>query len=244
MKSDDLLLVAGNVLYVSAELSQSWKTDVLNTLLFSGLYASSKQDKFFDVERWGIDYSKAMVNAKWNRSIYRSVDVEPEKDEVVVLSELVYKKISDVLGAGPAQQFGRMLTCIEQSPAPQGILPILRKCAVSTIGGEAEDVSQSSTIVLQISLLGEEFVIHSVLIYLRTSEEIEVDFFNQGFVGGELMDKISVDVLQYSLDKKGYEKARVRENILKALPDTKDEMIIDLCSRCTVDEYENLAGIE
>ncbi|SEM88148.1 hypothetical protein SAMN04487857_106141 [Pseudomonas sp. ok272] len=246
MHKDDLLLMAGSLLSVSADVSQPWKSDALNSLLFSGGYANAMQNKFVDTERWGGHYTKSMINLKWSRSRYRSVDVVPGRKETVVLIELLKKSVSDVFGASLAKPFGQVLARIEQTSATQDAWAMFRESAVSNDGaeteGEAENKTsaQCSTIVLQINLLVAELVTYSILIYFKTSEAVADDFLNQAFAGQDIVGKVSVEVAQYSLDKRGYERSKIREKVLEALADMTDERIIDLCSECVADKREDL----
>lgn len=236
MNRDDLLLVAGNVLSVSTEVSPSWRSDAVNTLLFSALHASSMRDKFVDTERWGAEFAKAMGKAKWNRSGYRSVVVEPDKEEMITVRERINKTISDLWGAGPVLQWELIQERIEQSPAPLEVWALLGGSVVSVAGTELEKTAGTSTLVLQINLLGEEGVIHSLFIHFSTAEQVDADFFNQAFLGGELLGALTVEVTQYTLDKKGYERSQIRELILSKLAGAADTMVVELCPNQLTDD--------
>lgn len=184
MNKDDLLLVAGNVLSVSTDVSPSCKSDGVNTLIFSALHASSMWDKFVDTERWVAEFAKAMGKAKWNRSGYRSVVVEPDKEEVITVRERLHKTISNAWGAGPVQQWELIQACIEQSPAPLEVWALLGGSVVSAAGTQVEKNAGASTLALQINLLGEGDVIHSLFIHFSTTEQVDADFYNQAFLGG------------------------------------------------------------
>lgn len=236
MNRDDLLLVAGNVLSVSTEVSPSWKSDGVNTLLFSALHASSMRNKFVDTERWGAEFSKAMGKAKWNRSGYRSVVVEPDKEEVFTIRERLHKTITDTWGAGPVQQWELIQARIEQSPAPLEVWALLGGSVVSAAGTEVEKTAGASTLALQMNLLGEGGVIHALFIYFSTTEQVDADFYNQAFLGGALVGGLTLEVMQYTLDKKGYERDRIREIILGKLAGAADTMVIELCPNQLIDD--------
>ncbi|POA18666.1 hypothetical protein C1886_15695 [Pseudomonas sp. FW300-N1A1] len=231
MNKDSVFLVAGGLLCVLDGFPESWREDVLNTLLFSQLYASSEENKFSSTEQWHARYISAMGMAKWSRPVYRSDSFEPDKDEVVVLKDLLRKKILDVLGDNQIEPLERMIGCIEQSPDPLVVWAMLKEHAVATV--QTEEASEVSTIVLQVRLLGAGPVVYSVFACFSTTEEVEVDFFNQRFVGSHIVGKVSLDVSLHVLDKVSYKRSKVREKILDELPDTKNELVLDLSSECS-----------
>ncbi len=165
---------------------------------------------------------------KWNRQVFRGYDFEPDKDEVVVLNDLVQKKIFEVLGTN---QFEQMMGCVEQSPDPQVTWAVIKEHAVAI--GQSENASEVSSIVLQVRLLGEGPIIYSAVVCINTSEKVEVDFFNQRFLGCHVVGKVTVDVARHVLDKAGYERSGIREKVLGQLLDTKDTLVLDLSSKYT-----------
>lgn len=228
MNKDSVFLVAGDLLCILDDFPEPWREDVINVLLFSQLYAGSKENKFSSAEQWHAHCIEALGVAKWNRPVYRSESLEPDKDEVVVLKDLLRKKILDVFGDKQIEPLERVIGCIEQSPDPLVVWAMLKEHAVATV--RTEEASEVSTIVLQVRLLGRGPVVYSAFACFSTTEEVEVDFFNQRFVGSHIVGKVSLDVSLHVLDKVSYKRSKVREKILDELPDTKNELVLDLSS--------------
>jgi hypothetical protein len=228
MNKDVVFLVAGDPLSLSTDIPEPWRQDVLISLLFSRLYANSKADKLFAAGQWYTNFSAAMEKVKWRREAYKGFSFEPGIDDVVVLRDLVKKKSEFLLGVNQKAQLERLMSCIEESLETEMTGAMLRKHAVAN--SPAENKSDFSTIALQLSFVGSGPVIYTVFVCFSTTEEVEVDFINQRFVGRRVVGKISVDVSKQVLDKSGYERARMREKLMDQLPDSIDEFIVDLAA--------------
>lgn len=229
MVKDDVLLVAGNLTSVSVGVSEAWKSNVVDTVLFSQLYASSKISKFSDSQQWYKEYTRAMSQSKWETGGYRFSRVEFDEGVSILLNVLIQKRLGSVAGFPQTEQFERLMSCTQQGCAAEAIASLTEEHAM--VCQVKEETSTVSTVVLHISLVTRGPAIYSALVYFKTTQEVERNFFYQEFKSELIVGEIGIGVSQLILDKDAYEKARMREKILRSLPEVTAPLVLDITAK-------------
>lgn len=224
----DVMLVAGNLLSISLGLPDSWRDDVLNSLLFSQMYANSQVEKFDKPDKWYTAHANAMSQTKWRRTSYKSNYFQPDRDAIITLQNLIRENLLGRLDKNHGEQVESMIRRIQKLSDADGVQSVFRKHVITTAQPEVQSavVSAVSTVALQISLIDSGPIAYSAFVSFSTSEAVEVDIFKQCFSGKDIVGEISVDFSQHELNKVDYEKNNVRKNILSSLPGTKDNLIL------------------
>jgi len=227
MIKDDVCLVAGNLLLVADGFSQQLREDLVNSVLFSQLYANSKAGKLAGAESWYAECATAMEKAKWQRSVYQSKGIEPKNNEKFVMKDSVVSQMLSIFGTNQAEKFKQLINCVEHFFVGDKISLALREYTVATV--KTPDDSDFSTVALQMGILGAGPVLYSVFVCFSTTEDVEVDFLNQCFSGEHIVGEISFDFAKQLLDQASFERSRMREKIIDQLPDSRDKLVLELC---------------
>ena len=225
MNKDDVCLVAGNLLLIEAGFVQRLRSDLINSVFFSQLYADSQAGKFAAPEKWYKGCANAMEKIKWQRPDYTSRDFEPEFDTQITLKDFIGNKFLELFGMKQSSGIERLMDSIEHSHDKK-IGLALRDHSVASIKKVGD--SEISTIALQLGLFGAGPALHSVFICFSTIEEVETDFFNQCFSGEHIVGQVSVDIARQVLDLPAFERGRIAEKILEQLPDSRDQLVLEL----------------
>jgi hypothetical protein len=234
MAKDDVLLVAGNLVSVSTDVSEIWRKEVVNSILFSQLYASSKLDKFASSQQWCKYYAEAMEKLKWKAGVWRLTNIELNEGVSIVLNRLIKDRFGLLVKLLQLEQFERLMYSVQQGCATEAIASSTGEHAmVRRIEGDASTVS---TVALHVSLVGRGPAIYSAFIYFDTSQEVESDFFTQEFKSELIKGEVGIAVSCLVLDKAGYEKARIREKVLGSLPEVTTGLVLDINAECDVHE--------
>lgn len=221
--------MAGDPLSISTDIPVFWRGEVLNSLLYSRLYANSKVDRGVAPDGWYKNFSNAMEKVKWEGEAFKNYSFEPEADDVVVLQGLVSARIGSLLGSGQASRLEYLIASLEDSLSTEEVGKKFRQCTVASVSEEKD--STLSTITLLLSFVGNGAVVYSAFVHFVTAEDVEADFINQRFSGKHIVGSVSIDVSKRVLNKAGYEEDRIRDKILSKLPDSTDELICDLASQ-------------
>jgi hypothetical protein len=229
MVKDDVFLVAGNLTSVSADVLEKWKKDVVDAILFSQLYASSKISKFTDSQRWYEKYTEAMSKTKWQTGGFRFSKIELDEGGTVVFNVLVQKRIGSVVGLPQAEQFEQLMCSIQQGYAAEAIASLPEDHAM--VFQVNEKTSTVSTVVLHVILVGRGPAICSALVCFKTTQKIKRDFFHQEFKSELIVGDIEIGISELVLDRNAYEKARMREKILVSLPELTDPLVLDITAK-------------
>ncbi|WP_454837765.1 hypothetical protein [Pseudomonas mohnii] len=230
MIKDDICLVAGNLLLVAGGFSQRLREDLLDSVLFSQLYAGAKVVKWSDAESWYTECATAMERVKWQRTVYKNSSFEPKDDAGFSIRDSVVNQVHSLFGKNLVEKFEQLINCIEHSFVEEAVGKVLREHAVAT--EKTSDDADFSTIALQMGVLGPGPVLYSGFVCFRTSEEVEVDFLNQCFSGTHIVGEVSIDFAKQQLDRAAFERSRMREKIIAQLPDSRDGLILELCPGC------------
>lgn len=229
MIRDDVFLVAGNLTSVSADVLEKWKKDVVDSILFSQLYASSKISKFSDSQRWYENYTEAMAKTKWKTDGFRFSKIELDEGETVVLNVLVQKRIGSVVGLPQTEQFEQLMCSIQQGCAVEAMASLTEDHAM--VFQDKGKTSTLSTVVLHVSLVGRGPAICSALVCFKTTQKIKRNFLNQEFKSELIVGEIDIGISQLVLDRNAYEKALMREKILVSLPEITDPLVLDITAK-------------
>lgn len=229
MVKDDVLLVAGNLTSVSVGVSEAWRSNVVDSILFSQLYASSKISKFSDSQQWYKNYTEAMSKTKWKTGGYRFSSVEFDEGLSIFLNVLIQKRLGSVVGLPQTEQFERLMSSIQQGCAAEAIASLTEEHAM--VYQVEEKTSTVSTVVLHVSLVARGPAIYSVFVCFKTTQEVERNFFHQEFKSELIVGEIGIGISQLVLDKDAYEKARMREKILRSLPEVTAPLVLDITAQ-------------
>lgn len=224
MTKDDMFIVEGNFLSVPGDFPVAWKSDVVDSLLFSQLYADSNANRFDDAGGWYKSYRKSMGHVKWEQQAYNGNGFTPENGDVVVLKDLIEEKMGFLEGG----RLEYLLYCIRHFVREKLRHAALRQEEVTGVG-EKRDVVVS-TISLQLSVVEQGAIVYSMVVNFRTSEEVEADFFVQKFLGKHVVGKVNVDVSEQVLNKADYEKDGMRKKIAGHLSGKKEAGIVEIFS--------------
>lgn len=230
MIKDDVCLVAGNLLFVADGFSQSLRKDLIDSVLFSQLYANTKIGKLADAESWYVECATGMEKVKWRRTDYKSNSFEPGNKAGFIIKDSVVSRVRTIFGTSQSERFEHLINCAEHSFVDDAVGVALREHTVATI--KLSDDSDYSTVVLQVGVLGVGPVLHSVFICFSTTEDVEVDFLNQCFSGKHIVGEVSLDFARQLFSQADFGKRRIREKIIDQLPDSRDELVLELCPGC------------
>jgi hypothetical protein len=232
MVKDDVLLVAGNFTSVSIDVFEVLKKDVVDSILFSQLYASSKVVKFSDSRKWYESYTEALSKSKWKTGGHKFSRVELGEGVSVVLNSLIHKRLASVAGFPQVEQFERLMNSIQSDVAAEAIASTTEEHAmVCKVEGKASAVSN---VVFNVNLVGQGPVIYSVFVCFNTEQKVESNFFHQEFKSELVVGEIDIGISQFVLDKYAYEKSRMREKILCSLPDDTASLVLDITANSVV----------
>ncbi|MFW0756445.1 hypothetical protein ACN1C3_17170 [Pseudomonas sp. H11T01] len=225
-----VMLVAGNLLSISDELPDFMEGDVLNSLLFSQLFANNKAVKFASPGEWYKADAKAMTQVKWLGIDKNFMCFEPAKDSIVTLQELIKKSLRNHVNQQQGVQVDSMMVRRGRFPEEETVHALFRGQVINTVPAETDVPREGvkpavSTIALQVGLVEPGPVLYSIFINFSTSEVIGVDVFSQHFSGENIVGSISVYFARRELDTKAYQKENIRGKILSALHDKKSELI-------------------
>lgn len=87
--SHSMTVIAGGLVRFSKQAPPSLKDNVLDTLLFAGLYANGKAPKFESPEQWQLHHDNALKNLRWSllSSQTNRVTLAHESVDIVQLIE-------------------------------------------------------------------------------------------------------------------------------------------------------------
>jgi hypothetical protein len=230
MIKDDVCLVAGNLLLVAGGFSQQLREDLLDSLLFSQLYADTKVVRWSDAESWNTECATALEKVKWQRTVYKNNRFDPKNDAQFSIRDSVVGQVRSLFGKNQVEKFEQLINGVEHSFVEEAAGGALREHAVATV--KTTDDADFSTIALQMGILGVGAVLYSVFVCFNTIEEVEADFLNQCFSGKHIVGEVSFDFAKQQLDRAGFERSRMREKIIAQLPDSRDGLILELCPGC------------
>lgn len=226
MVKDDVLLVAGNLTSVSVDVVEAWRKEVIDSILFSRLYANSKVDRFAESQQWSKYYSEAMGVLKWQVGSSKFTSLELNDGGSFVLKHLIRDKLKSVVDLSRVEQYERLMYSIEQNPAAE---------VIASSAGEHAIVRQFkgggikiSTVVLQVSLIGRGPDICSVFVCFDTAQEVKHDFLSQEFKNDLIFAELNIGVSKLMLNKASYEKARTREKVIDSLPEFTAPLILHI----------------
>lgn len=229
MFKDDVLLVAGNLTSVSSCVSETCKKDVVDSVLFSQLYASSKISKFSDSQLWYKNFTEAMTKIKWKTGGYKFSDVMFDEGVSIILNILIQKRLGSLVGLPQTEQFERLMSSIQQGYATEAIALLIEEHAM--VSQVEEKASTVSTVVLHINLAAMGPKICSIFVCFKTTQQIKSNLFCQEFNSELIVGEIGIGVTQFVLDKDAFEKTRMREKILRSLPDVTAPLVLDIIAK-------------
>jgi hypothetical protein len=227
MIKDDVFLVAGNLLSLSRSVNDSWKKDVLDSILFSRLYAGSKSDRFSSARQWHNYYIEAMGQLKWALVSSKSTRFELGDGTNFVLRHLIQDKLATIMVSAQTEQFERLM-----SATAQGLAEVLTTSAGdnAVVCFSTNNTLELKTFALQLSLVGQGPVVYSAFVHFTTTQDVESDFFNQELLSDMVVGEINIEIVRQVLNKVTYERSRMREKVLSSLPEEKSQLVLELTS--------------
>ena len=230
MVEDDVLLLAGNLAYVSGEVAEGWRKDVVNSILFSQLYANSQVDRFAESQQWFKYYAGAFGWLKWKGGGYRFVSVGLDECVSFDLNNLIQVKLGSLVDLPQVKHFERLMYSVRQEFAVEVIASSTGNAAI--FRQVEEKASTVSTVVLNVSLVGAGPAIYSVFVCFKTRQRVESDIFNQTFRSEFLLGEFGIGYSKFVLNKADYEKGGVRQKVLDSLPADTAPFVRDITPGC------------
>lgn len=226
MVKDDVLSVAGTVLLFTADAAEAWKKDVVNSALFSSMYASTKADRFSSPLHWYKAFNSALSNLRWNLTAQDGSDFVADHNGVIELRDLVKKELSSILDSTPLEHLNSMISSIELPAVAQWIGAAKGEQAmVQTI---ESDEGYLSIVSLQFGMVLEGPCMCSVFVSFKTRQPIESNFTAQIFSSEDIVGEVCVRVSLHVLDKDSYEKNGIRDSVVGKLPVDDESKVVGI----------------
>ncbi|MHC8303976.1 hypothetical protein [Pseudomonas sp. PB3P13] len=229
MDKDSVFMVAGNLVSVSAGISPQWGEDVLNSLLFAGLYANSQVDRFYSAQQWSKENDTAMEQLKWNLSSSTSYNFLPDAKDGFVLKDSVMHQLNAALGAVHSAQMGRLLDSLQVPTVAEALAAETEEHALFRLS--KVNTQKVATFFLRCSLVEPGPAVSNVSVFFKTTEDIGNGFLSQQFKSAFILGEVIMQVSRRVLDKKAYERKDLRKTVKEMLPSDRDHLICDLSSR-------------
>jgi hypothetical protein len=224
MVKDDLISVAGNVLLFTANASEAWRKDVVNSALFSSKYASTKADRFSSPHHWYNAFNSALSHLKWNLTAQNGIDFVPDLKGEIELKNLVQNELSSILYSTPPEHVNSMMSSIELPAVAHWITEAKGEQAmVQTI---ESDEGYLSIVSLQLGMVLEGPCMCSVFVSFKTWQPIESNFTTRIFSSEDIVGEVCVRGSLHVLDKDSYERNGIRDSVITKLPVDHESKVV------------------
>lgn len=223
----EVRVVAGQLVLLSKALAVERKNDVLNSLLFAQLYATSKVDKFCQAIAWDKQQGKALQEAGWMTLFSLARSSEPSSRQVVSLSKWLAADLAKVLESEhslPALAAGNALSALECNPVAQKVF--FDNVLTLKPGCSSSGVEPVSSVSLQVILVEPGALVACVHLGLAVRVTLDEGLLNQPFEGQSVIGAMSSFISRMELDEAKYN--RVRSKIAKALGAQREALIVDV----------------
>lgn len=212
MECDNAMtVIAGAMLSSAHVIAPSVKNDVLDSILFSQLYADGKGVKFDEPEKWFSEHDTAMRNLKWSLLYQYSEDHWPKSGGRVDVAELVETQWLSRLPEGTADGVRKMLVSIAATPVNDAPRALFREHVLKAPTDEMNAVDLPptvSTLVLQLGFLAPDGILHSLYVSYKTTAVVGDDLFPNNDGDHQIAGKVETRFLQRHWDAAGYTKVR------------------------------------
>ena len=231
-------VVLGHLVCSSTAIGATVRQDILDSLLFSQLYADGKCARLDSPARWSEEHDNALRNLKWMLSDLRTQTVELGINERFnighVLDQELCRRLPE-LDADEVRQMLRRMADIEPDAAPQRLF---KTHSLKAWADESTDelpavdsgrvpTPQATFVNLMLSYAGAGEVLSSCVIAFKTTAEIKNDLFNQSFVSSEIVGSIDIRFVKRQLDVLAFK--QVRDKVETFLEGRRDGLILPLC---------------
>jgi len=231
-------VVSGHLVCSATAIESSVRKSILDSLLFSQLYADDKYARLDSPVQWSNEHDNAMRNLKWMLSDLRTSTIRPGPEERFnisrVLDHELCRRLPD-LAADDVRQMLRRLAVIEPDAAPQILFKTHALKAwtdkpaneLPAVDSAQVPLPQATFVHLMLSYAAAGEVLFSCVIAFKTTAEIQNDLFDQSFASSEITGSIDIRFMRRDLDLVAFK--RVRDKVETFLEGRRDGLILPLC---------------
>ncbi|MCF7537453.1 hypothetical protein [Pseudomonas petrae] len=214
------------------------RQDILDSLLFSQIYADGKCARLDSPARWSEEHDNALRNLKWMLSDLRTHTIALGVNERInighVLDQELCRRLPE-LAADDVRQMLKRMASIEPDAAPQILFKTraLQTCTDEhtneppAIDSGRLPMPQTTVVNLMLSYAAAGEVLSSCIIAFKTTAEINNDLFEQSFTRSEVIGSIDIRFVKRHLDLVAFK--QVRDKVEAFLETRRDGLILPIC---------------
>lgn len=236
--SKTMAVVAGHLVAGSAEVEPSVRQDVLDSLLFSQLFADGKCAKFDASVQWLAEHDNALRHSKWTLSNLRTNELKLRDPQRLDLARLLDDELLSRLPRVAADDVRAMLKGIGASQHDEAPQLLFRDHALKVLSDEIPDDSlpvdpaeppapRVTVVALMLSYMAPGEVLYTCVVTFKTTEAVEGNLFEQSFTGSQIVSPVDIRFIERHLDIDAF--AKVRGDVQRFLAVSRDGLILPLC---------------
>lgn len=221
-------VMGGQLILLSKMLPAVDKKDVLDSLMYSQLYASREADKFEQGQAWFKRQADAQTNAKWITTNTGSYDDKLPKEKIITVQELMVSGVGHVVGDKfnlPVDWVASVLCALVNN---ESVYQIFRQAIVrkksSCNTGELEYISDVS---VQLSVVAAKGYMATVNTVLSVRLDVDENVFTLPFSGEEVVGNSKTSFSFSELDFSKF--SRIRESVVKYISQLPSMPVMDIC---------------
>lgn len=234
--NSSVVVAAGSLVSLDNSLSSSVRKDILDTLLFSQLYASGKAAKLDDPETWWSEHNNAMRNTKWLildqqfRSFNLTIAGCPNVPEL--LKMLWHESLSRVA----VSSIGDILREDAAIPLNDEGVSVLSSHILKAPDAEQKDVdpcSQALSLVVQLAHLAADGTLYSLDLSCKATVAANPDpaLAPAATANHRVSTEVQAVFLQRRWDSSAY--SSVRGFVQAFLSGKRDGLVVPVPAICT-----------
>jgi hypothetical protein len=206
--------------------------DVLDSLLYSQLYADQKVKKFDVPASWFSRFDDAIKVVKWTLSEHQRDAFEPKDNAQITVAALIEEFLLNRLPATQAAAVKSMIDCMAGLPEAEAASIVCHQHILQ----RATDAAGPSTMVLQVSALRQETQLSSLSVSFSTTCTVGADPFRQIFPGNSIVGEVDVRFARHDWDYSGYQS--VRDKVLGVVAGKRKGLILPISCKAPAGESE------
>lgn len=231
-------VVSGHLVCSSTAIDASTQQNILDSLLFSQLYADDKYARLDSPGQWSDEHDNAMRNLKWMLSDLRVNTIRPGPEERFnigrVLDQELCRRLPDS-AADDVRQMLKRIAAIEPDAAPQILFKTHVMNALTDEPGNglpAVDsgqvpAPQATVVNLMLSYVAAGEMLFTCVIAFKTTAAVQNDLFDQSFTSSEIIGSVDIRFVKRHLDLAAFK--QVRDKVERFLEGRRDGLILPLC---------------
>ncbi|MCO8170967.1 hypothetical protein NJC40_24680 [Pseudomonas sp. 21LCFQ02] len=223
-------LVAGDLLAESVHSEPAELNELLQTLLFSQLFANLKSGssgKFDSPGTWWSSYDNAMLHTHWSLLDNRNRTFKPKSTSTLGINALLEEFLLPQLASAQTQDIRQLLTQMTRLPTTDPLAMQFQTHVLKM----PDRRNGHSTIALQIGVLESATQRASLSATFSTSKAVGTSLLSQTFTGSQIVGDIHVRFTRYAWDPASYRKGTEehpspRSHVLDFLAGAQDRLIL------------------